>query len=190
MCCRQEESGLFVYPKRGWRKLFFKCPLYFWRMGLEPLLRQFRLIVLTTRGRRSREPRRVMLEHSYRNDCVYIAPGWGERTQWYLNILADPRVTLQRKGKTMSAMARVVTDDTELAAFYQLARRDTPVWKQYLSSRGVEDTLEDFIAKKDRIPALRLDPMEGDLPFPPLRCDLWWVWAVLALVGLLLWWLL
>lgn len=96
MSYRQEESGLFVYPKRGWRKLFMRFPLYFWRMGLEPLLRQLRFIVLTTRGRRSGEPRRVMLEHSCIHDRVYIAPGWGERNQWYLNILADPRVTVQR----------------------------------------------------------------------------------------------
>jgi deazaflavin-dependent oxidoreductase (nitroreductase family) len=190
VCYGQKGSGLFVYCRGGWRKLFFECPLYFWRMGLGPLLRQFRLIVLTSRGHRSGEPRRVMLEHSYMNNRVYIAPGWGERTQWYMDILADPRVTLQHKGKTLGATARLVTDDTELAALYHLARRNSPVWKQYLASRGVADTLEDFLAKKDRIPALRLDPLEGDPPLPPLECDLWWVWAVLALLGLLLWELL
>jgi len=188
--CRQKESGLFVYPKRGWRRLFMQFPLYFWRMGLEPLLRQLHFIVLTTRGRRSGEPRRVMLEHSYINERIYIAPGWGERTQWYLNILADPRVTVQRNGKTLGAMARLVTDDTELTALYHLARKNSPVWKRYLASRGVEDTLEDFLAKKDRVPTLRLDPIAGHPPLPPLRRDLWLVWAVLALVGLLLWRLL
>lgn len=190
MSYRQEESGLFVYPKRGWRKLFMRFPLYFWRMGLEPLLRQLRFIVLTTRGRRSGEPRRVMLEHSCIHDRVYIAPECGERNQWYLNILADPRVTVQRNGKTFGATAHLVTEDTELTLLYHAARAGSPVWKQYLASRGVEDTLEDFIARKDRVPALRLDPIAGDAPLPPLRRDLWWVWAVLAVVGLLLWWLL
>jgi deazaflavin-dependent oxidoreductase (nitroreductase family) len=120
----------------------------------------------------------------------YIAPGWGERTQWYLNIRANPRVTVQRNGKTLAATALLVTDDTELAELYHLALKDSPVWKQYLTSRGVEDTLEDFLAKRDRVPALRLDPVAGDPPLAPLRRDLWWVWAVLALIGLLLWWLL
>jgi deazaflavin-dependent oxidoreductase (nitroreductase family) len=164
----QKQSRNFVYPKRGWRRLFFESPLYLWRMGLEPLLRHLRFIVLTTHGRKSGGPRRVMLEHSYRNGRVYIAPGWGERTQWYLNIRANPRVTVQRNGKTLAAMAQLVTDDTELAELYHLARKNSPVWKQYLTSRGVEDTLEDFLAKRDRVPALRLDPVAGD---PPLhRC--------------------
>ena len=118
---------------------------------------------------------------------VYIAPGWGERTQWYLNLLADPRVTVQCHGTPPGAMACLVTDDAELTRLYPLARRNSPVWKQYLASRGVEDTLEDFLAKKDRVPTLRLDPLAGDPPLPPLPRDLLWVWAVLALIGVLLW---
>jgi deazaflavin-dependent oxidoreductase (nitroreductase family) len=127
-----------------------------------------------------------MLEHTYLNGHFYIAPGWGNKTQWYMNVLAEPRVTVQRNGKTCGAHARLVTDDAELTALYQHGS-ESPVWRQYLESWGIEDTLEDFLAKKERIPTLRLDVLSGRPPLPPQRVDLWWVWLVIVIVGLLLW---
>jgi len=157
-----------------------RLPLIYWRLGLEPLLRRLHFLVLTTRGRRSGLPRHTMLEHSLLEGKVYVAPGWGQRTQWYLNVLSDPRVTVQRNGETWGAVARIVTAETELSAIYSQARQISPVWKQYLASWGIEDTLEDFLAKRDRVPALRLDRIEGQPPLPPLACDLRWVWLVVA----------
>jgi deazaflavin-dependent oxidoreductase (nitroreductase family) len=183
---QQRERGIFVYPAGGWRRAMFKLPLIGWRMGLEPLMRPMRLIVLTTRGRITGRPRRTMLEHTYLNGHVYIAPGWGNKTQWYMNVLSEPRVTVQRNGKACGAKARLVTDAAELTALYQHGSK-SPVWRQYLESWGIEDTLEDFLAKKDRIPTLRLDVLSERPPMPPLRVDLWWVWIAIVIVGLFLW---
>jgi deazaflavin-dependent oxidoreductase (nitroreductase family) len=164
-----------------------KAPLICWRLGLEPLLRAMRLIVITTRGRKSHRPRHAMLEHSVFDGRVYIAPGWGTRTQWYQNVCADPRVTVQRNGRTYGAIARIITENSELAAVYHHAWGNSPVWTQFLDSWGVEDTLEDFLDKKARIPFLRLDPVEGPPPLPPLKVDLWWIWPMLGFAAYAVW---
>ena len=178
--CRQHGTGWMRYPSGGWLLWFYKAPLLQWRLGLGPVLRRFRCIVLTTRGRKSGKARHTMLEHTVMDCVAYIAPGWGLRTQWYLNILADPRVTVQRAGKTYGAIAHRVTDDRELARLYGVTHGRSPVWKQYLDSWGVQDTVEDYVAKKNRLCVLRLDPT-AEIPLPELHPDL--VWKLVDFLG-------
>ena len=113
---------------------------------------------------------------------IYIGAGWGERTQWYQNILADPQVTVQARGPAFGAVARLITDDEELRRLYWQARQTSPLWqwKRSLGSWDIRDEAEDFVAKKGRIPFLRLDPL-SECPLPPLRADLVWVWPALAI---------
>ncbi len=115
---------------------------------------------------------------------MYITSAWGERNLWYQNIVADPSVTVQRHGKTWGAQARRVTDGAELEALYHKSRR-SPVWKSYLDYWRVEDTLEDFLAARQRLIVLRLHPMPA-LPLAPQETDLLWVWPLLGLGSFLL----
>jgi hypothetical protein len=95
------------------------------------------------------------------------------------NILADPRVTVQRGGKAYGAIAVRVVNEEELASLYRATAGRSPVWNEYLRSWGVEDTLTDYLAKKNRLVVLRLDATKV-LPLSGLRADLTWVWPVLA----------
>ncbi len=185
----QRETGWFRYPS-GWRKALFKLPLLGWRLGLGPVLGRapFRLLILTTRGRNSGQPRHTALEHSVVEGKTYVAPGWGSRTQWYRNILADPLVTVQARGGSFGAIARPVIDPDEARAVYRQIHGKSPVWKQYLDSWGVEDTEDDFVAKVDWLCPIRLDPIER-VPLQPLRADLLWVWPIAAALAAVAMWL-
>ena len=145
------------------------------------------MIVLTTRGRTTGSPRHVMVEHSFVEGKIYVVPGWGHRTQWYRNIQTDTHVTVQRKGQTFSAIADRVTDQGELSAVFRHVQKTSPMWRSFLNSWGIEDNLEDFLSKRDRVAALRLDRTEDPPMLPPLRVDLWWVWPLLAVLSLLVW---
>jgi deazaflavin-dependent oxidoreductase (nitroreductase family) len=181
----QRETGMFVYPSSVLRRAFFKAPLVMWRMGLRPLLDPW-MLVLTQRGRKSGLPRHTMLEYSIVDGRIYISPGWGTRTRWYQNVLADPHVTVQMDGETFGAVVQQVFDDGELARVYEVVSKRSPVWKPYLDSWGVKDTLSDFLAHKDRIPTLHLEP-QRTLPVPPMEADLLWVWPAVAAVGIAAW---
>ncbi len=179
-----------AYPRR-YRFLwfFYKAPLTAYRLGLGWFLRRsFRMLVLTTRGRKSGLPRHTMLEHAWFNGRAYIASGWGERNQWIQNIREFPLVTVQRGGMAYGAMAVRVTNDQELAALYGVTAGKSAVWKQYLESWGIHDDVIDYVAKKDRLIVLRLDPVP-EVPLRGLRRDLVWLWAAFAAVLAIWTWL-
>jgi deazaflavin-dependent oxidoreductase (nitroreductase family) len=183
---QQRESGVWVYPRSVWRRFAWRLPLLLWRMGFGWLFRPLPMLVLTTRGKKTGKPRHVMIEHGFFDGKIYVVPGWGERTQWYRNIAADPHVTVQRRGETFAAEAVPVTDDTELTVLLHHFRNTSPMFKPFLESWGIEDDLQDFLSKRDRVVGLRLDRKDGPLPLPPVRVDLWWIWLVLAALAAIL----
>jgi len=74
----RKPRGMMVYPQSAWRKLFMKMPLYYWRMGLGPILKRW-FLVLTTAGRKSGQPRHTMLEFSWnREDNPHVIPSHPE----------------------------------------------------------------------------------------------------------------
>lgn len=174
------------YPTAGLSKLFFRTPVVLWRMGLGRLLpRNF--LVLTTSGRKSGIPRHTMVEHWELDDDYYFTSGWGKNAQWYKNLLADPIVTIQTTHHgAVTAEAALVQDDALLTRFYNHAAGTSPFWKPYLDSVGIDYSLDDFLAKKDRVTVVRAQPVEAIGP-SPLRTDLVGVWV---LAGLALLWLL
>jgi deazaflavin-dependent oxidoreductase (nitroreductase family) len=169
----------------------FRAPLIAWRMGLGPLLTPI-FMVLATRGRVSGLPRYSVLEYMVVDGTVYISSGWGERAHWYRNILADPHVTTQTRLGTQGAIARRVTDAETFGRLYDTIKgapfgKRSPVWGAYLRSWGIPDSREDFIAARERMVILALEPID-ELPLPPLEADLTWVWGIAAL-GFLAGWL-
>lgn len=71
---------------------FVRAPIHAFRARLGFLFGG-RLLLLEHTGRTSGKPRYVALETVARpgRDTVIIASGFGERSQWYRNLLADPR---------------------------------------------------------------------------------------------------
>ncbi|MBF8290634.1 MAG: hypothetical protein HW391_1602 [Chloroflexi bacterium] len=69
--------------------------------------------VVWTRGRRSGRPRPVPLNYSIVDGGVCCLAGFGRRTHWYLNVLAEPTVTLDLPSRTIHGVAREVTDPAE-----------------------------------------------------------------------------
>jgi len=79
-----------------------------YRIGLGRLLGQ-RFLLLEHRGRRSGRLRRVVVEVVRRDpdrDAWIVASAWGERTQWYRNLLAQPEAMVQVGGRRRSALGR------------------------------------------------------------------------------------
>ena len=72
------------------------------------------VLILTTTGRRSGEPRSTPLIYQpHGDDYVVVASKGGapEHPAWYLNIEADPEVTVQVLGDRFKATARTATPD-------------------------------------------------------------------------------
>lgn len=77
-------------------------------------------LVLTTRGRRSGQPRSTPLYYVRRDDHLYIAASFTGRDappNWYLNLLADPDVTVEAAADHGTYHARVLSP-AEAAAIW------------------------------------------------------------------------
>ncbi|MET8280862.1 nitroreductase family deazaflavin-dependent oxidoreductase [Micromonospora sp. NPDC005174] len=100
-------------------------------------------LLLTTRGRRTGELRRTALVYERDGDRYVLAAsnrGAEHHPAWYLNLLADPYVTVQVGTETFTARARTATVQerprlwrlmvsarSEYAAYQQRITREIPV---------------------------------------------------------------
>ncbi|MGA2512450.1 MAG: nitroreductase/quinone reductase family protein [Candidatus Limnocylindrales bacterium] len=71
------------------------------------------LMILRTRGRKSGELRDAPLGYVVVGEHLYCLAGFGRRTHWYQNILADPHVEVILPGRAFSGAAEEVTDPEE-----------------------------------------------------------------------------
>ena len=176
-----KNEGFFAYPLDGWRKAAFQVPVHLWRLGLAPVLGKFMMLITHT-GRKSGLPRRTMTESYRMNDRYYAPCAFGKRAQWYKNMMADPRVTIQTAQGAQGAIAVRVTHEKEILEIMEaIKNRSQSMYDMYLDYLEIRPVPEDILAKKDRIYWIRFDPTDAETP-PPLEADLVWIWPAGALI--------
>jgi deazaflavin-dependent oxidoreductase (nitroreductase family) len=83
------------------------------------------VVVLTTTGRRTGQPRTTPLtaiEHEGRSYVIASKGGDEKHPAWYLNLVAHPEVTVQRGGRTATMTARVLPSDERTAIWPVVTR--------------------------------------------------------------------
>ena len=111
--------------------------------------RGFPTVVLTTRGRKSGDLRRNALIYGKDGDDFILIASYGGRPThplWYLNLVADPSVTIQERADVISGVAETVPEGEE---------RDR-LWAQMVS---IFPPYAEYQAKTERrIPVVRVTP--------------------------------
>ncbi len=102
----------------------YRGPVFVYRIGLGGLMPG--QLMLTTAGRTSGRSHRVVVDmwHDAATDTHYVASGYGERSDWYRNLQANPEVRV-RVG-TRKFRARASTLPVEEAEELMLGR-----WRQH-----------------------------------------------------------
>ena len=91
------------------------------------------VLILTTTGRRSGESRSTPLIYGKRgDDCVVVASKGGaeEHPAWYLNLIAQPEVTVQVRGDRFQARAHTATAD-EKPELWRMMTERWPAYEEY-----------------------------------------------------------
>ncbi len=144
-------------------KWLFKTPLFFYRIGL-PIFSSF-VLLLTTTGRKSGKQHCTPVEYQREKSTGHpiIMAGWGGKTDWRLNIAANPRVQVQIGHESFDAIAKPY-NDAEIIGRLSEAIRINPnsakIWSRWA---GESVTLEDpsSIEKAAKFfPCFRLIPIE------------------------------
>ncbi len=169
-----------IYPDTKLKKILFKLPMWAWRLGLGPILGRY-IMIITHTGRKSGEPRQTAVEFHNINGIKYIPCAFGIKAQWYRNILANPRVSIQTSdGLERMVAVRVREDDELITVVETLLSRDPPLMNLYLKSLNISPTRKDILVNKEKIIFLRFDPTSDPTP-RALEVDLAWLWPLLLL---------
>lgn len=91
------------------------------------------VILLTTTGRRSGQPRITPLNFSLDGDRIIViasAGGAASHPGWYLNLLAKPEVTIEHAGETFRARASTVAEP-ERTRLYDQQGTEMPFFNGY-----------------------------------------------------------
>lgn len=172
-------TRLIPYPS-GLGRLLLRAPLLAYRLGLGSVLNSIHLMVLTTRGRKSGQPRFTPIEYRRHGSKIYLVSGWGDQPQWYKNLLTDPLATVQLGGQRYSVLADRVTDPAEALRALTLFRRVAPGRYDAVLGRLIENdvnarTLPDL---SNQFTVMRLDIIPDVPTLPGVVADLIWLWPV------------
>jgi deazaflavin-dependent oxidoreductase (nitroreductase family) len=160
-----------------------------WRLGLGRCMNAWptagRLLVLAHTGRRSGTRYLAPLNYAKVGDDVWVIAGFGPRTDWYRNVLADPNVVVWLPGGRWFAEAHDVTDSDD---FIDVLRQvligsgfAAPLFgihPKTMSDEELAAACADYRVVRLTLHT-RVQGSEG-------RADLVWVWPVAAigLVGM------
>lgn len=109
---------------------FVRAPITLFRAGLGGLFGG-RLLLLVHRGRTSGEARYVVLEVAGRPapDRFVVVAGLGPRSQWYRNVVAEPRVLVRTGARRAArAVAHVRAPDDGARLLREYAGRSPRAW--------------------------------------------------------------
>lgn len=190
-------TNLVPYPK-GLIKKLVRLPMLFHRLGLGSLLRPFRVMALTARGRKSGLARHTILEYRRHGSKLYVISGWGDRPHWVQNVSANPAVTIQFGQREWAANASVVTDSAEALRALYMFHRSGGVYEIILANMSNAETLDlrrlklvadeftvvRFDLTKNTAPLRGIHPQNRALPFLILGGFIaiisWLIWMVFS----------
>jgi deazaflavin-dependent oxidoreductase (nitroreductase family) len=168
------------YPSFPILKYVLKSPVLLWRLGLGSIVGR-RLMIMTTIGRKSGRLRHTAVEYHVYKDRKYVMAAWPQ-ADWYRNLADNPYLTIQTASASEEVSARRLSTDEELSEVYELVEQ-TPVLRKFCETHGIQMTLSDFLAHKDRFSLFTFDAVY-EPTVVPLDANLRWVWLLGIVSGL------
>ena len=148
--------------------------------------------LVTTIGRTSGLRRDTPLGYIVMDGAAWVMAGYGPRTQWYRNILAEPRVDLRLPGRRpFAALAEEVRDPGVRAQVIPPLCRSMALPGMMIGSVPATSTDEHILDCVSWVPLVRIGPVDGSalLPGDEDPGGRGWIWRHVAItaatVGLL-----
>jgi deazaflavin-dependent oxidoreductase (nitroreductase family) len=126
LALEHERPGVLMSPKTIYHRMKWLNARMAanYRRGIGPTRM---VLLLTTIGRKSGQPRLTPLQFEEVDGAFYIASARGEDADWFKNILANPKVHVQIGKREFEALAEPVTDPKRIADFLELRLKRHPV---------------------------------------------------------------
>ncbi|WP_216827092.1 nitroreductase family deazaflavin-dependent oxidoreductase [Streptomyces globosus] len=155
-------------PRTALRRAVLRAPIRLYRIGLGGLLGH-RMLLLTHTGRVSGRPRQVVVEvlaPGGRPGSYLIASGYGERSQWLRNVLAEPCVRYQVGRRKFEGTAVPLPPEESGRQLAEYARRHPRLAAKLMQALGHNpQSRADFEAlgadRRNGVPLVEVSPHHG-----------------------------
>lgn len=149
-------------PPSGVSRALFRLPVYLYRWHLNLVLGT-RFLLLNHRGRVTGQPRQAVVEVVARNpttDCFVICSAFGEQSQWYRNLLAEPDASIVVGRRTLAVHASPLSREAGEDAMLDYARRHPRAAKKLAGYMGFapDGSQRTYRQVGGALPFLRLCP--------------------------------
>ncbi len=86
------------------------------------------VMLLTTTGRKTGQPRVTPLQYEELGGCYYVGSARGAHSDWFRNILACPQVEVQIGEQRFSGTAEAIRDPARIADFLEYRLKRLPLF--------------------------------------------------------------
>ncbi|HSG41609.1 MAG TPA: nitroreductase family deazaflavin-dependent oxidoreductase [Anaerolineales bacterium] len=148
----------------GFLRILFRAPIFLYRINFGWLLGS-RFLLLSHTGRKSGLPRHVVIEvvsHDKKNGEYYIAAAWRKKSDWYLNILKNPRVKVQVGNRQFEAEANQKSEKEAEDIFWDYAQKHPVALRELtlmMLGERLPPTRETCARLAQSIPLIGLNPI-------------------------------
>lgn len=153
---------LIARKPTGLLRLFLRLPIFLYRIKLGWLLGH-RFVLLNHIGRKSGQVRQTVVEViGYEKEAgrVYIASGWGYKSNWYQNLVAHPELTIQLGKNKMKVLAQTLSPEESVKVLLDYRQRHPFAARELSRFIGLEmiksspDEIKEYVEKSLPIIAL------------------------------------
>jgi deazaflavin-dependent oxidoreductase (nitroreductase family) len=145
------------------------------------------MLLLRVRGRRTGLVREIPLSYLVADGAAWVMAGFGPRTEWYRNLLADPEVEAWLPGRALRCRAESVDDPEVRARILPALTRAAGVPGALVGCNPWRAADARIIALLEDIPLIRLSPETGAIvACPDDPGGHAWIWRQAAVTALTL----
>jgi len=150
----------------GFMRIVFRFPILLYNLNLGWLFGE-RALLLEHRGRKSGIIRKVVVEvvdHDVQKGSYTVAAAWGNQSDWYKNIKAEPNVNVEVGTKRFAALAKTLSADDAAHHLNAYAARHPFALRQLGSHLFVfksHDTGQIIKSLTEAIPFVEFIPVRG-----------------------------
>ena len=157
------EKGKDVQPPKGLSRVAWRSAIWLYRIGLGSLLGE-RMLLLNHTGRKSGKLRQAVLEvveHDTGTGAYIVASGFGEKSDWFKNIIAHPAVSIQVGNTCLVALADRVPLEQAKEIMSSYNRRHPKLLRSLAGGLGYRSDGSDDDARffAESIPLVALIPV-------------------------------
>jgi len=148
---------------RGLSRLAFRFPIWLYRVHLGWLLGH-RFVLLTHTGRKSRLLRHSVLEvvrYDKLTGACIVASGWDTKSDWFLNVTANPIIVIQIRNKRSAATAKRLSPEVGAQELLDYSHRHPLALRELVKFMGyrLNGTQDDICALGRMIPMFVFTPL-------------------------------